>query len=159
MNYITVYDALQEAPDYESILMFAFWVPVSVVVAIQLVRSAKKRQWAASIFLSIWLVVFTGFGGLGFANTFWKQAECERWLAAGDYIISEGIVEDFDPMPSGGHKDESFKLGPYKFSYSDFDLTRGCFNNARSHGGPIYENRAVRLFHKNGVILRIDVKK
>lgn len=56
-----------------------------------------------------------------------------------DYEIVEGYVENFDPMPYEGHKDESFEINGVKFSYSDYNITFG-YNNAKSHGGVIEGN-------------------
>ena len=57
----------------------------------------------------------------------------------GDYQIVEGYVENFDPMPHGGHKHESFEIKGVKFEYSDFDIMIG-YHNAKSHGGVIRSN-------------------
>ena len=74
---------------------------------------------------------------------FWKTKEVLRDKT---YSIVEGKVENFDPMPEGGHKRESFTINGVEFNYSDFDLSVWGFNNAASHGGPI---------NKNGQYLRI----
>ncbi len=57
----------------------------------------------------------------------------------GEYEVVEGYVENFDPMPGEGHKDESFEINSVKFSYSDYTITFG-YNNAKSHGGVIEGN-------------------
>lgn len=57
----------------------------------------------------------------------------------GEYEIVEGYVENFDPMPYGGHKNESFEIKGVKFSYSDYAIQPG-YNNTKSHGGVIKEN-------------------
>ena len=57
----------------------------------------------------------------------------------GEYQIVEGYVENFDPMPYGGHADESFEINGVKFSYSDYSIHPG-YNNTKSHGGVIKEN-------------------
>jgi len=60
--------------------------------------------------------------------------------------IVEGIVENFDPMPAEGHKDESFVVSGERFQYSDYDITAG-FNRSRSHGGPIENGIRVRIYY------------
>lgn len=57
----------------------------------------------------------------------------------GDYQIVEGYVENFDPMPSYGHKYETFEINGVKFGYSDYTLMIG-YHNAKSHGGVITRN-------------------
>lgn len=54
----------------------------------------------------------------------------------GDYQIVEGYVENFHPMPYGGHSQESFEINGVLFSYSDFNSQQG-YNKAKSHGGVI----------------------
>lgn len=62
-----------------------------------------------------------------------------RAYKQGNYQIVEGYVENFDPMPYGGHKEESFHINGISFSYSDFSVQPG-YNNAKSHGGVITGN-------------------
>lgn len=57
----------------------------------------------------------------------------------GDYQIVEGYVENFDPMPHGGHKYETFEIDGVKFGYSDYTSMIG-YHNAKSHGGVITRN-------------------
>lgn len=53
-----------------------------------------------------------------------------------DYRIVEGYVENFDPMPYGGHKYETFEINGVKFEYADYRIMVG-YHNAKSHGGVI----------------------
>lgn len=57
----------------------------------------------------------------------------------GDYQIVEGYVENFDSMPSYGHKYETFEINGVKFGHSDYTLMIG-YHNAKSHGGVITRN-------------------
>jgi hypothetical protein len=68
----------------------------------------------------------------------------------GNYEIVEGIVSNFDPMPYGGHKQETFDINGIEFSYSDYGSYNGysrVFRNTRSHGGPIYAGAYVKIFY------------
>lgn len=56
-----------------------------------------------------------------------------------DYQIVEGYVVNFDPMPYGGHKDETFEINDVKFGYSDYTIMIG-YHNTKSHGGVIRDN-------------------
>ena len=51
---------------------------------------------------------------------------------------------------------EQFDIAGVSFSYSDYVITAG-FNNSASHGGPIREGLPVRVCHRNGEILRLEV--
>lgn len=54
----------------------------------------------------------------------------------GDYLIVEGYVENFHPMPKEGHDTEEFDLNGVHFEYSDYTVQQG-YHNALSHGGVI----------------------
>ena len=87
--------------------------------------------------------------------------ETKKIYESGKYEIVEGIVENFKSMPYGGHQQESFTMNNIKFSYSDYDQSNYGFNNTKSHGGPIDENKKVRLSyfisHNKNIILKIEV--
>jgi hypothetical protein len=88
--------------------------------------------------------------------------ETKRIYESHEYKVVEGVVADFSPMPYGGHRDETFALNGMKFSYSDFDKSYYGFNNTQSHGGPIGQNKKVRLsyFVSEGkyIILKIEIQ-
>ena len=77
-------------------------------------------------------------------------------LRHGRCEVVEGIVEQFDPMPYEGHKDESFVVSGHRFEYSDYDITAG-FNRSRSHGGPIRQGLRVRIQCKGNEIAKLEV--
>ena len=83
-----------------------------------------------------------------------------RMLQTGDYYEAEGLVTDFDPMPSEGHKNECFSVQAVHFCYSDYMILPG-FHNAASHGGPIRTGLQVRIayrtFNEQNTILRLEV--
>ena len=58
---------------------------------------------------------------------------------SGDYEIVEGYVENFDPMPRQGHKNESFDIDGIHFSYSDNRVMTG-YHNTKVKGGVITGN-------------------
>lgn len=86
----------------------------------------------AMAFLLLWCIL--GFGGQ------WNMHD--KVIGAyerGEYQTVEGYVENFDPMPYTGKKDESFEINGVKFAYSDYNMQPG-YNNAKSHGGVITGN-------------------
>jgi hypothetical protein len=68
------------------------------------------------------------------------------WLAEsrGQVSVVEGPIENFHPMPYGGHDTERFTVADVHFAYSDYAVTPG-FNQTSSHGGPIREGLQVRI--------------
>lgn len=73
-------------------------------------------------------------------------------------VTQAGPITDFHPMPSSGHPDESFIVQGARFEYSENEVTAG-FNGTVAVGGPLREGLLVRIWHVNGEILRLDVKK
>ena len=57
----------------------------------------------------------------------------------GDYLTTEGYIENFKPMPYSGHSDETFYINDVYFSYSDYEGNIG-YINTKSHGGVIQGN-------------------
>ena len=54
----------------------------------------------------------------------------------GDYMIIEGYVENFHPMPDQGHGTEHFELDGIRFEYSDATVMQG-YHTSRPKGGVI----------------------
>lgn len=81
-----------------------------------------------------------------------------------DFKTIEGEIENFDPMPYGGHKQERFTLNGIEFDYSDFSASYYGFHNTASHGGPIKRNgQEVRIGYittqgGHNRILKIELK-
>ena len=79
--------------------------------------------------------------------------------------VVEGPVEDFVPMPPGGHAFESFDVEGVHFFYSDYVPSQG-FNNSSTRGGPIHPGVYVRIHYRLGgygrdygpVILKLEVR-
>ena len=116
-------------------------------------RSTKRSQrvlaWTFLGFASLWTMI-AGFG------TYLEYARLARAVRNGDVAYVEGPVEDFVPMPFGGHRNETFRVGDKTFAYSDYTVMAG-FNNTASHGGPIRAHRRVRIGYVDGAIVRLEV--
>ncbi len=54
-----------------------------------------------------------------------QQSSLREYDENGRFEVVEGLVENFDPMPSSGHKMESFSVNGVRFEYSDFVVTPG----------------------------------
>lgn len=91
------------------------------------------------------LATYTGYQSL-------KNASCR---------MVEGEIENFDPMPHEGHRNEIFSVQGINFGYSDYSVTNG-FNNTASHGGPITADSYVRICYvpqgNGNVIVRLEIR-
>lgn len=115
---------------------------------------AWARRAVAFFFLGfsvLWTIV-------AFVGTYGQYHSLSRALREGQVEVVEGPVEDFVPMPHGGHAMESFRVGGVPFEYSDYMITAG-FNNTASHGGPIEPGLEVRITYVGGDIVRLEVRK
>ncbi|GAB2779894.1 hypothetical protein HNQ93_001430 [Hymenobacter luteus] len=84
-----------------------------------------------------------------------RQAYTQR-----QYQTVEGAVADFDPMPYGGHRHETFTVAGVPFAFSDYDETDYGYNHTASHGGAIRAGLRVRIAYlpteRKNVILKLD---
>jgi hypothetical protein len=73
-----------------------------------------------------------------------SPSEEETARAVESSRVVEGRVENFHPMPSGGHDTERFDVGDVHFEYSHWSVSQG-FNQDVTVGGPIREGLYVRI--------------
>lgn len=139
MEYAKVYDVANES-------MKLFWllpIPFILVLTGIMVYQVKKRKkgWGYEILkLSFMLLFVIGWGAIVGVHEISGYHKVQNILAQQNYQTVEGIVENFDPMPYTGHKDESFTVKGVNFKYSDFNENFYGLNNTKSHGGPITGN-------------------
>ena|SRR5688500_4731556 len=152
-EYFDIYDSGYKA------LGFPVGGLIFIVISIVLIiYGAKTKQVALKgfaifmlIFASLWTSVSAYFITRDYLSLISVMDEKR-------YSEVEGYVENFDPMPSTGHKYESFTVKGVKFQYSDFVVTPG-FRNAKSKGGPIDSGKYVRIRYYDGIILQLWVKE
>tara|TARA_R110002096_G_scaffold28203_10_gene85653 strand:- start:7007 stop:7474 length:468 start_codon:yes stop_codon:yes gene_type:complete len=132
------------------------------MIAIGVILIILMRKFNAKRSQQIFMYFWTGFGVLwttiAFIGTGSEYFSCVSAMKNGTYEEVEGLVENFDPMPHSGHKNESFTVNGINFEYSDFGSSAG-FNNTKSHGGPIDEGKYVRIKYFDGKILQLWVKE
>ena len=162
MYYTLIFDAA--AHPYKNLLFalpgFAFVLIGGIMVFrpewLEAVFRQPLRQryifrWFFFLFAIFWTVTAT-------AGLLREATRAVGSTKAGRCEVVEGRVENFHPMPAEGHDTERFTVRGIEFNYSDFIVSTG-FNNTASHGGPIQENLPVRICHKNGQILRLEIAK
>jgi hypothetical protein len=168
VEYSVVYDVTQEAP--------ALWFPafglLFVAIGALLWRYGDRttsvwrgsfrerpglRRGFAGFFLGF-SVLWTVVSGVSILGSYFGP---RRALSDGSARVVEGVVEDFHPMPKGGHDTERFTVGGVRFEYSDFIVSPG-FNRTSSHGGPIREGLHVRIHYSldrgDATILKLEIK-
>lgn len=68
-----------------------------------------------------------------------EHIELKERLASDDVLVVEGYVENYHPMPAGGHDTEHFEIDGSYFEYSDYVMTNG-YHHAASLGGVVTRN-------------------
>ena len=162
MDYVTVFEAFQEP--FRNLGFLWPGLVLSIAGAVLVWRPTLLEKigfrratrwpifnWFFFLFAVFWTIA-AGTAVLGGA------LGAKDALAEGSCQIVEGTVENFHPMPKSGHDTERFDVDGVHFSYSDFIVSPG-FNNTASHGGPIREGLQVRICHKDGDILRLEVAR
>jgi hypothetical protein len=159
VSYTTVFDVTQSGyrqwwfPAF-GLIFIVVGLALPFLIRVRLFR--KPPAWMESWFP----VVFVGFALLwtlvSLAGTASDYFGLARDLRAGKCEVVEGLVEQFDPMPYEGHKDESFVVAGHRFHYSDYEVSAG-FNQSASHGGPIREGSHVRIRCTGNRIARLEI--
>ncbi|NDK54604.1 hypothetical protein [Pontibacter fetidus] len=160
-DFITVYEYSTSQSD-------SFWLIGLVFVVFSGIWILANYRIHDTIFnsKSVFGLMLFAFSLIWTVSAYSNQSDAEQIalhaLRNEKYKRVEGIIEDFDPMPSGGHKYESFTVAGVPFSYSDYSAVEG-FNKTRSHGGPIRGDRdSVRIkyytHHQQNFILKLEIK-
>jgi hypothetical protein len=160
-DYLTVFDITDAGfkswrfPAFGLIfVVIGLLLPMLIKRGIFRKSSPTMERWFPRFFLGF-AIFWTSSSFFGTFSDYRRAAAAMRDHRAS---MVEGVVMDFHPMPVTGHATESFTVNGVKFGYSDYIVTAG-FNNTASHGGPIREGLRVRIWHLNGEILRLDIKK
>lgn len=164
MHYVTVFDA--GAAPYRNLFFIVPGLALTFVGSVMVFRP----KWVAYVpffhpsptkpwfrpFAIIYLLFAVVWTIAAAAAVVGNAASAKSALEHGDCQTIAGRVEHFHPMPASGHDMEQFDVAGVSFSYSDYVITAG-FNNSASHGGPIREGLPVRICHRDGEILRLEV--
>ncbi len=119
-----------------------------------IIEKSTKQRVVIPIVSCIFGALWIGAGVINYSNF----ANLRGAARNGSTEIVEGKVEQFVPMPSGGHANETFIVNGRYFAYSDYDQTKG-FNQTQSHGGPMREGLQVRITHVDGPIVKLEIAK
>lgn len=99
----------------------------------------------ASLFLLIALMTFVP-----------EYIELQKAYHAGQFSITEGVVESFRPAPELGAASESFSVNREIFSYNVLDDSP-CFHDSGRARGRLRNGIHVRIYHGDTCIQRIDL--
>jgi hypothetical protein len=166
MDYRVAYDVTTTWPD--------LWFPAFGLIFVAfglLVWRNRHEPWTArwpltdapkarAVFAATYLGFAVFWATTAAGSTLWSHASAVRAMRDGTASVVVGKVEDFHPMPWGGHDTERFRVGNVHFAYSDYAITGG-FRNTSSHGGPVKADLWVRIHYtgllRDATILKLEV--
>jgi hypothetical protein len=156
MRYVVVYDILTSSEwrgwDVLPHFLGGVFAITFGILKLRSDRSISREGVFPIVIGAIFCLVSTIF----MVSSSSQDAKCRDEARRG-LVTVEGIVENFHPMPYGGHDQEHFTVGGEQFSYTDFDISECGFHQSASHGGPIRPGLHVRIGHRAGRILKIEV--
>jgi hypothetical protein len=161
MAYETIFDISREGLSH---LLLAHWMVLTIpwiFVYSSMIWVLDRGNIRIKISMGlryVLLVLFVSLAVFGIYMTTSDYLDFRNALDENKCSVVTGVVTNFDPMPWGGHKEESFLVNGLKFSYSNFEPSVG-FNNSASHGGPIRDGLNVRIHYLDGKILRLELAK
>ena len=163
MGYQVYYDIQQVGyPGWWIFGVGAFFISVGMIFFLarnnrsfnSMFESSDLQSKVMPIVAVIFGMIGLGAGALNYSHF----AELRNAARNGEHEVAEGRVKEFVPMPAGGKGDESFVVNGQRFSYSEYDLTKG-YNQTQNQGGPIREGLQVRIAHVNGEIIRLEIAR
>jgi hypothetical protein len=165
MDYKTVFEVTDNGFDI-TILMPLLFIIIGLGVSLFNIKYNKSTS-SKKQFTIVFGFIFSAFGLLisllTIPSSISSQQKTKEIFENKEYKTVEGKIENFNPMPYGGHAVESFTVNGVYFEYSDYILW-DAFNNTASHGGPIKNNgQLVRLSYitvdEENRILKIELKQ
>lgn len=155
-QFVTVFEISAKPMNWHPVINCFIFCIVGLGVVLWKWRSDERIKYllvGVGLCFIAFIIVFGSYRGETHG-----VPEAAQALREGRVSIIEGRVEDFVPMPYGGHPEEQFTVSGVRFSYSDY-VIQPCFNNTSSHGGPVRKGMWVRLSYRDNCILKIEVWK
>ncbi len=154
MVYHKVFDVAEQG-------IRVFWFPAAGALFVLVgVIFFVFRRYLRPRFLRFIPIVLSGFGLLltlaSIPLTLLPHIRLVSALSTGRCSVTEGKVQNFQPMPPSGHGEERFTVNGKTFAYSDFIVSPG-FHKTQFCGGPMREGLQVRIQYLGGDIARLEI--
>jgi hypothetical protein len=152
-SWITLYDVSRDGIGIIPYFLALIWVAGIVGAAIAL------KKGPARLFVWLWLAFWLVAGGVGYGNVFYQYAANRRALRAGTCQTTEGFIENFhrqNPMKKGDS--EHFVVAGRQFEYSSGNLGGSGMRSSAGFRAPLREGLYVRIWHRHGIICRLDAQ-
>lgn len=155
-GYVVVYDILRDGiglvPVGVCLAMLA-GLGLGIFVFVKLRRESKPVGG-----LVVWLLLWAAGTLFGGGNVLFQHFRTAAWARSGNFEVVKGPVTDFQPH-TRSHKRESFIVQGLTFEYSDANLSRGGFRYSFGPDGLMHVGAHVRVAHREGRILKLEIQK
>ena len=164
-DFITIFVIPRNTEAYIPILIIASLVTIAISVAEVILRKKGKGifPWATSTMPPTFGIVVGSILLIGYsAILIYSIVQSNRLVSAyknGEYDIAEGIVHVLHTQPRGGHdKGDIVRIGNDEFVIDYHKFTVG-YDLTITNGGVLKDGIYARVYHKKGIIMRIDIPK
>ncbi len=150
--WITLYDVSRDGIGIIPYFLAALWVAGIIGGGIML-----KRNPTARVFLSLWMIFWLVAGSVGYGNVFYQYEANLRALRTNSCETVEGPIENLhrqNPMKKGDI--EHFVVDGHEFQYSSATLGGSGLRSSKSFRVPLKDGLYVRIWHRRGIICRLD---
>jgi hypothetical protein len=158
-EFVVVYDVLEDGISGMRLVVPLAWFVGLVVIGGAFVIQFRQRAYTQAVVIAFSYVFWSCAGMFGVSNVVEQQVRCMNWARSGTFDVVEGEVRQFQPASPMGKGYESFSVSGIPFRYSNNNLSRGGFHNVASRGGPMRPGLYVRIAHREGRILKIEVRQ
>ena len=159
LHYVVAYDVVADGFSGMRLILPLVWLVALLVGGCAAVAKFRRRDYNAATGVGVLVALWGVMGGVGFGNVVRQQLKCIHQAKAGDFDVVEGEVRDYVPQSEFGKGYESFTVNGVAFRYSDNDLSLGGFHNTAHRGGPVRPGLHARIAHRDGRILRLEIRQ
>jgi hypothetical protein len=143
---------------------------VAALVRLLLGAADPWKQVQALLFTPVVSAALYGFYHLQFGPWVWTQLRCRRWLRAGEYTTTEGVVSGYESRFAAKiqatrkgtpKRTVSFRVAEQPFAVSTQSRRGGLrlddIGLDGDHSEFIWNGKQLRVAHRDGYVLRIEV--
>lgn len=138
---------------------------VGLYVAVRWIRHLKvSERWTGKTktkprFILVWSVLWLSLAGIGFSANLYMSYRLVSVYRDGTAEVAEGTVHVLHEQPEDGHAEgDVIMIDGVRLVVNYFELTP-AYRRTIARGGALREGRTARVWHQNGKILRLDVKR
>ena len=175
MQYRLVYDVLNDRFPWFGVWFASVPLLCAIVCILEIVERLRGKppepmpvprvfgrvplRAAPLPFLLLFILLF-GSASVFLASQLYKavvqQNQCQEWVRAGCYEVTEGSITDYNFQKGGS----SFRVAGVPFDLLPLSVGfTGRFNAPGTAGGSLRNGLQVRLAHREGFILRVEIMR